>query len=214
MEVNFTNSISQHISRQRIVAVLAVGFMLLPLCSRAQLYVKENTQIAVKGVLTSQQEVNNIQASLQGEGTLVLDGDKQQLYTAPGVWLHNLRITRATGVAINTPLHLRGDLVIDSGNLQLIYTLHIAGDVQLGDDATLQDGQLIHYLKSVPGNDVVHGNETLLVPHGLCSGIITTAAAGSTPVIYARVQPVTMHAAAVSRLGNGPPLPPPEWVQA
>lgn len=210
--VNFTKAKSQSTCCQRIMAVLAMGLFLLPGLSIAQLHVKENTQITVKSVLSSQEQVNNIGATLQGDGVLVLNGVQQQLHSAADAWLNDLHITQAGELSITSPLHLRGDLMVDRGTLKLIYTVTIGGELQLGPTATVQDSHLIYILKPVPVVRYNHRNDTLLVPHALWAGIINTTAVNSVQVPIIRVQPVTGTVTFLNHAGPQPPLPPPEWV--
>ncbi len=213
--MNFTQRYNPLQKRHRsciVALLLVVGFGLLPVVGTAQLHIKENTQIAVKGVLTSQEPINNLQATLQGEGTLVLDGDGQELTTAPGVWLHNLRITRATGLSITSPLQLHGDLRVDTGILKLIYTVQLAGDLQLGADATVQDYHLIHTIKPMPVVRIQHHNNTLLVTTTTWVGVLPGTTNGHWLAPVAREQATTMVATFINNTAQQPPLPPPEWV--
>lgn len=94
----------------------------------AQLYVKQGTVLTIgssDALLSSQEKYHQIDASIQGEGTLVLNNTSVQQLTSllPVLELPTLRIKNASLVKIQTALLLKNKLFLDRGVLQLSHTL-------------------------------------------------------------------------------------------
>ena len=123
-----------------IVLLLFAGFT-----SFAQLKVNPNTTFTANNVVSSKEEVNVFDSSILGEDQLVLNGQNQQLATAKNTSLASLRVANASELEISTELHLRGNLVVESGILKLDQPLHIKGDLILENDANIHNDHFIIY---------------------------------------------------------------------
>jgi hypothetical protein len=118
-------------------------FILFSIKSFAQLTIKGNTTITINGVLSSKEINNTFDSNLGGTSELVLNGKEQALETASGISLPTLHIANASQLAIKSDLILRGDLIIDSGVLNLTKQVRVGGKIMLKNDATIKNSHLI-----------------------------------------------------------------------
>ena len=131
--------------------------LLLCLCSlygSAQLFMQNGTTLSLENpqtILSSQESINTINASVSGQGVLYFSGaDIQHLKSAQTVLqIPNLRLKNADLVSIETPLKLKYDLIIESGTLVLSKDLYLqdAAALQLLNDGAVvptPSGQLIY----------------------------------------------------------------------
>ena len=123
-----------------IVLLLFAGFS-----SFAQLKVNPNTTFTANNVVSSKEEVNVFDSSILGEDQLVLNGQNQLLETAQNTSLASLRVANANELEIRAELHLRGNLVVESGILKLEQPLHIKGDLILEKDANIHNDHFLIY---------------------------------------------------------------------
>jgi len=126
-------------------ALMSALFLFVSFTSFAQLKVNPNTTFTVKNVVSSKEEANIFDSSILGEDQLVLNGQNQFLETSENTSIPTLRVTNADELQIQTSIHLRGDLVVESGILMLDQPLHITGDLILLNDAKVHNDYLIIY---------------------------------------------------------------------
>jgi hypothetical protein len=120
----------------------------------AQFYVQKGTTLSFgssEALLSSQETYNQIDASLLGEGTLLLNSTSEQQLTSSQAVLElpTLHIKNADLVQIHTALILKDQLVLDRGFLQLSHTLTLTDSraLVLGETAgilTTPAGQLVY----------------------------------------------------------------------
>jgi len=136
-------------------------------CGFAQLVVQEGTLLSLKNpntVLSSYEELNQVNNSIKGEGTLYLNGLSDQLLTSTqnDLELPNLYIKNADLVHIQTALKIHDQLDVFSGQLTLYQKLIIKNpeNLVLGNAAsifTTHRGQLVcgHQIVKKPSFEMI-----------------------------------------------------------
>ena len=138
-------------------ALFLIVFMCCSIVTFGQFKINPNTTFTVKNVVSSKEEVNSFDSSILGENEVVLNGNNQHLETAAATSLPTLRIANANELTIHTELHLRGNLVVQSGVLKLQNPVHIDGELILEDDALIVNEHLITYKNKYVFNKSVTG---------------------------------------------------------
>ena len=131
--------------------------LLMLLCSlhgTAQFYVTKNTSLSLESsqsVLSSQEHINQIDASVFGDGTLYFNSTLVQGLTSTQelLALPNIQIQNASLVHIKTALNIQNQLHIETGVLMLSedIVLYSKAALVLGTKAfitTTTDGQLVY----------------------------------------------------------------------
>ena len=101
---------------------------LYSLYGAAQLYVQQGTTLHLgssDAILSSMEHVNQIDAPIEGTGTLILNSlSEQQLTSTKAVLeLPKLQLKNAQTVNLQTALFIKDQLILDRGVLQLTQTL-------------------------------------------------------------------------------------------
>jgi hypothetical protein len=115
---------------------------LYSLYGAAQLYVQQGTTLHLgssDAILSSMEHVNQIDAPIEGTGTLVLNSlSEQQLTSTKAVLeLPRLQLKNAQTVNLQTALFIKDQLILDRGVLHLTHTLILTDPTALvvGDSA-------------------------------------------------------------------------------
>ena len=122
------------------------------LCGFAQLCVQQGTTVVFgssNAVITSQEQVHQIDAPIQGLGVLLLNGSHPQWIASiqEVLEISNLALANAHLVRINTPLRVEQHLTIQSGELNLEYPLYLSSPsaLVLLENSTVQNVEFIAY---------------------------------------------------------------------
>lgn len=134
-----------------------ISIIILFLCSSsgfAQLYVQQGTTLSFEksdALVSSQETLNQINTSISGKGTLLLNRSSAQLLTSTKAVLElpTLHIKTADLVQLQTDLHIQNQLHIDRGLLTLSNLLKLPDPsaLRLGTQAFLYltpQGQLLY----------------------------------------------------------------------
>ena len=123
---------------QTLANLVVTACLLIPALLWSQLKVAPKTLLTVKSTLSSKEQNNTFESSVNGQGTFALTGDDQTLSVAPNKTLHTLHIFNATQTSIQTPLQLKGNLIVEKGTLTLTQPIQLAGQLILKNNAAIK----------------------------------------------------------------------------
>ena len=152
---------------------LALLFCLSSLIASAQFIVKKGTILSLttpETLLSSQESLNQIEASIHGKGTLYLNSTSQQQLasTQTDFELPSLFIQNAHLVQIQTALKIHQYLEIENGQLQLNNPILLPHPRALKLDVTASVANnskplLLYSSQLQPSNPLVHHNSNTLL---------------------------------------------------
>ena len=131
--------------KSRTMSFLTLMLLLCVTFSFGQFKINSNTTFTANNVVSSKEEVNILNSNMLGDDQLVLNGKQQHLVTSTKASLPTLRVVNADELVIKSELKLRGDLIVESGMLQLEHAVHIEGDLILQNDALVGNPHFIIY---------------------------------------------------------------------
>ena len=130
-------------------------FVLLLFCGFfgfAQLYVQQGATVGLgssDAVITSQEQIHQIDTPIQGSGVLLLNGSHPQLLTSTQEVLEisNLALENAHLVRINTPLRVEQSLTVQSGVLNLEHPLYLSSPsaLVLLENSAVKNAEFVVY---------------------------------------------------------------------
>jgi hypothetical protein len=149
--------------------------MLCCLCSFAQFYVQQGTTLSFErsdALVSSQETLNQINTSISGKGTLLLNRSSDQLLTSTQAILKlpTLHLKNANLVLIDTPLALQHQLLIDTGQLTLFYNLRVSDPtaIVLGTEASMfltSNAQVVYTTQVETSNSLVVATNLILLKY-------------------------------------------------
>ena len=133
--------------------MVMVFFMIICFSVKGQVYIHADLVVSIdkEFFIVSTASINQIDASIEGNGVFILNAKHPQLLQSSKAVLSlpNLRLKNADLVSIETLLELKHDLMIESGTLVLSKDLYLqdAAALQLSNDRAVvptPSGQLIY----------------------------------------------------------------------
>lgn len=133
-------STKRHLS----LAFLLGVFTLVTPKTFGQLHVSSHEVLTLYQDIVSQERYNDINTSITGSGSLILNGSQNQYLDAKaGIHIPNLTLNTNARVIIPNTIHIDGDFVLNAHHISILSHVYVDGDIKLTDRVNLQGRDLI-----------------------------------------------------------------------